>query len=153
MWRTCMWRTYMVAKLNMALRANLYVANLKVANLNGHAKFRIRGSLWDIWFWILPFYAMRLRYFRTVLEEKKNSKSHRVAISMKSLEITSRCYFTEVARNHIALLIHRSYSKITSRCYFKEVTRKSHQVAISPKLLEITSRCYFNEVTRSSIEI
>ena len=45
MWRTCMWRTYMVAKLNMAQIYGLYVANLKVANLNGHAKFRIRGSL------------------------------------------------------------------------------------------------------------
>ena len=104
------------------------------------AKFRIRGSLWDTWFWILPFYAMRLRYFRTVLE------------------ITPRCYFNEVTRNHIALLFHRSYSKITSRCYFievfeitsrcyfKEVTWKSHRIAISPKLLEITSRCYFIEV-------
>ena len=49
-------------------------------------------------------------------------KPHRIAISMKLLEITSRCYFTEVTRNHTALLFQWSYSKITSRCYFTEVT-------------------------------
>ena len=71
----------------------------------------------------------------------------------EELEITSRCYFNEVTRNHIALLFHRSCSK-------------SHREAISPKLLEnhiallfqrsyskITSSCYFTEVTRNHIAL
>ena len=105
------------------------------------AKFCIRGSLWDIWFWILPCYAMRLRYFRIVLE------NHIALLFQRSYsKITSRCSFTEVTRNHMALLFQRSYSKITSRCYFIEAleitlrcysTRnysKSHRVAISTKV-------------------
>ena len=96
----------------------------------------------DIWFWILPFYAMRLRYFRIVLE------NHIALLFQRSYsKITSRCYSTEVTRNHIALLFHRSARnhiallfqmkllKITSRCYFIEV-------------LEITSRCSFIEVVQ-----
>ena len=61
---------------------------------------------------------MRLQYFKTVLGitlrcyfNEVTQKPHRVAISKKLLE------------NHIALLFHRRYSKITSRCYFTEITR------------------------------
>ena len=56
---------------------------------------------------------------------------------MKLLEITSRCYFTEVTRKSHRVAISSKYSK-------------SHRVAISMKLLEKTSRCYFTEVTRKS---
>ena len=76
-------------------------------------------------------------------------KPHCVAISMKLLEITSRCYFTEVTRNHTALLFQWSYSKITSRCYFTEVTRKSHRVAISSKYSKSHRVAISDEITQN----
>ena len=69
-------------------------------------------------------------------------KPHRVAISMKLLEITSRCYFTEVTWNHTALLFQWSYSKVTSRCYFTEVTlisRKSRYLRNASKNEEVNT--------------
>ena len=72
----------------------------------------------DIWFWILPFYAMRLRYFRTVLE------NHIALLFQRSYsKITSRCYFTEVTRNHIALLFHRSTRNHLALLFHRSIWR------------------------------